>query len=561
MSLQNNPLLMQLKQKLEAQNPKPADNKTGSNKFKQSTAGTSSQRSTTNQSNAHSSAPARSFSPEVVYNPSVSLNEFYRQVLEANNLPTQSPEILEGNWPLLDPAHLEREDLTQLNFFTIDSSSSQDLDDAICIETTADGWLLHLAFADPAAYLAQGSVLDIEAKLRGSSFYLPNQVINLLPSELSNNLASLLANQRRPALVIRVVINQQGGVEGEVEFKLAWVASQAKLDYRSVAQWLEDASCDTANQELLPSLQALAAFAQARHSWRKKHQLVSPNQPDFRFIVNETTQQVDLKVEEKNLAHTLIEESMLLANQLGAEFLANTVKAGIFTSYPGIKADKINQVEDLLLQADIKGFSLPELTSLEGYLDLQAKLEEINNPWLSIKLKRLNENLNLTLNPELHLGLGVKYYASITAPLRRYQDLINLRLIKAHLIGEQLHLPSSLEVEHLNTLRYKQRRAENLIKNQLYALYLTDKIGKQFTGTIFNINKGGVRVNFKENGASAFIPLSLLLPKHQHKTPNIEAGWVEANNKPLYRLGDEMKVSLAEVKTHQTSLIAKQISE
>lgn len=556
MSLQNNPLLMQLKQKLEADNPKPASNKAGNNKFKQK----SSPDKPTNKTHSPTT-PARSFSPEVVYNPSVSLNEFYQEVLEANNLPTKSPEILEGDWPLLDPDTLEREDLTQLNFFTIDSSSSQDLDDAICIETTADGWLLYLAFADPAAYLAQGSVLDIEAKLRGSSFYLPNQVINLLPSELSNGLASLLANQRRPALVIQVAVNQQGKVEGEAEFKLAWVTSKAKLDYRSVAQWLEDASCDTANQELLPNLQALAAFAQARHAWRKKHQLVSQNQPDFRFIVNEATQQVDLKVEEKNLAHTLIEEAMLLANQLGAEFLANKVKAGIFTSYPGIRADKINQAEDLLLEADINGFSVPELTSLEGYLDLQAKLEEVNNPWLSIKLKRFNEHLSLTLNPELHLGLGVKCYASITAPLRRYQDLINLRLIKSHLMGEQLHLPSSIEVEHLNNLRYKQRRAENLIKNQLYALYLTHKIGEEFTGTIFNINRGGVRVNFKENGASAFIPLSLLLPKHQHKTPNIEAGWVEANNRPLYRLGDEIKVSLAEVKTHQTSLIAKQISE
>lgn len=550
MSLKNNPLLQQLKSQLEEQNPKKALNKPKAQQHKPISI---------NSKFKQTAKAPRVFKPAVTYNPDASLFTYYKDVLNHIGLVTSNSSLPDEDLELLIEGEQAREDLTDLEFFTLDSISSQDLDDALCIETTAQGWQLKIALADPAAYLAQGSVLDIEAKLRASSFYLPGQVIHLLPTEISSGLASLLPGQRRPALVISLAISFAGEVES-ADFRLAWVQSKAKLDYKNVAAWLEGQGNWQPSPQEASSLEQLASLAKARKAFRQEHQLVNTNQQDFRFYVNDLGQLQDLKVEEKNAAHELVEEAMLLANQQAAEFLATQVKAGVFTSYPGFKPKELDKVEELLSQADLGELDLTRITSLEGFIELQHKLEELSDPWLATRLKRLQENLSLSLTPQLHLGLGVKGYASITAPLRRYVDLINLRLIKAHLTNSDLKLPSSLEVEQLNTLRTKQRRAENLIKNQLYALYLANKQGQEFTGKIYNINKGGLRVTLVENGANAFIPLSFLLPKGQHKTSNPDEGWVEVNGEPIYKLGQELKVTLHQVKADQASLIAKPVT-
>lgn len=556
MSLKNNPLLQQLKSQLEESNPKKtakptAPNKQGKPKVKTGQAAHSKKRS---------SLPIRrafkSFKPAVSYNPETSLFTFYKEVLNHLGLVSNDPSLPEDDLQLLAQNDQAREDLTHLEFFTLDSASSQDLDDALYIEARDDGWLLKIALADPAAYLAQGSVLDIEAKLRASSFYLPGQVIHLLPTEISSGLASLLPGQRRPALVLSLAIAATGAVE-KTDFCLAWVQSKAKLDYKNVAAWLEEEGSWQPSAQLASSLTQLAKLTKARKAFRLEHQLVNPNQQDFRFYVNDLGQLQDLKVEEKNLAHELVEEAMLLANQQAAEFLATQVKAGVFTSYPGFKPKELDKVEELLSQADLGDLDLTSITSLEGFIALQRKLEELNNPWLVTRLKRLQENLSLSLTPQLHLGLGVQGYASITAPLRRYVDLINLRLIKAHLTNESLKLPSSLEIEELNNLRIKQRRAENLIKNQLYTLYMANKLGQEFTGKIYNLNKGGLRVSLVENGATAFLPLSFLPPKGAYKASNPDEGWVEVNDETLYKLGEELKVTLHEVREDQANLIVK----
>lgn len=168
---------------------------------------------------------------------------------------------------------LERQDLTALNFVTIDSASTEDMDDALYAEELADGKLqLTVAIADPTARIAEGSKLDNTAKIRAFTNYLPGFNIPMLPRELSDDLCSLRAKEVRPVLACRMTIAADGTIEDDITFFTATIESKAKLAYDNVSDWLEgNNGWQPENDEIAEQIRLLQRICMSRGEWRHNH--------------------------------------------------------------------------------------------------------------------------------------------------------------------------------------------------------------------------------------------------------------------------------------------------
>ena len=211
--------------------------------------------------------------------------------LARHNLEKEAPDGVATE--MLDEG-LTRRDLTALDFVTIDSASTEDMDDALYAESTADGkLLLTVAIADPTAWIAEGSKLDNAAKVRAFTNYLPGFNIPMLPRELSDDLCSLRANEVRPVLACRMTLAADGTIEDNIEFFAATIESKAKLAYDDVSDWLEGrGSWQPDSEAIAQQITLLKDVCQRRSEWRQTHALVFKDRPDYRFVLGETARRI-----------------------------------------------------------------------------------------------------------------------------------------------------------------------------------------------------------------------------------------------------------------------------
>lgn len=213
--------------------------------------------------------------------------------LARHNLEKEAPNGVATE--MLDEG-LERQDLTALNFVTIDSASTEDMDDALYAEELADGRLqLTVAIADPTAWIAEGSKLDNAAKIRAFTNYLPGFNIPMLPRELSDDLCSLRANEVRPALACRMIIAADGTIDDDIAFFAATIESKAKLAYDNVSDWLENnGTWQPDNEGIAQQIRLLHRICLSRSEWRHHHALVFKDRPDYRFVLGEKGEVLDI---------------------------------------------------------------------------------------------------------------------------------------------------------------------------------------------------------------------------------------------------------------------------
>lgn len=183
---------------------------------------------------------------------------------------------------------LVREDLTALDFVTIDSASTEDMDDALFAKALPDDKLqLIVAIADPTAWIAEGSKLDKAAKIRAFTNYLLAST-SLCCLAVSDDLCSLRANEVRPVLACRMTLSADGTIEDNIEFFAATIESKAKLVYDRVSDWLENTGdWQPESEAIAEQVRLLAQICQRRGEWRHNHALVFKDRPDYRFILGE----------------------------------------------------------------------------------------------------------------------------------------------------------------------------------------------------------------------------------------------------------------------------------
>lgn len=419
----------------------------------------------------------------------------------------------------------KRTDLTKLNWLTIDSAMSRDLDDALFCEKTDSGWDLHVAIADPSCAIKPGSELDKEALRRGTSSYFADNMIPMLPSSLSEGAFSLLPQQVRPVLVCHMSVTAEGEITA-YRLENANIESKAKLSYTQVAAFLSDAdSSDTDDQidaAIKPVLSMLNDCALALNSYRREHNLVLDDRTEFRGILGESGKIEQIISMDRNLAHKLVEECMVASNRSVANFLSEQTH-GLFIQHAGIRSERQGEAR-ALVKEQLKVESPEKITTLEGFVEIQ-KIIAAGDPQredgkfelpLQAILARQLERSKFGTETKPHVGMGLPAYTTFTSPLRKYNDLLVHRLVKAYLAETPIDPIEADVLEQVSKAQNNSRmaawqadqwlKAEWLLRQFNEEKNLTNdkdsdnKEGLKRAGHIVQVNSGGFTVRLDDSG-------------------------------------------------------------
>lgn len=426
-----------------------------------------------------------------------------RYALARYRLHDQAPDFSEQD--LQEPDWSARVDLGALPFVTIDGNDTQDMDDALYAERTDSGWDLWVAIADPCAWIKPGSALEQAAAARASSIYLPGLTVAMLPEVLANERCSLRPDQERPALVCRLAVKANGEIESYA-FSEARIRSRAKLSYEQVTALLRDGAADA--QEWSASVRELEALGGALQAQRRRDHLLMPEQPDYRLTLDENGRISAIEREEKTAAHRLVEECMVATNRCAADYLKND--AALFVVHNGFRGERRENIARLVAE------HLPELQgadvgSLDGYVALMQAAAAGHALPLRAILARQLERSQFRGSAAPHFGMGLDCYTTITSPLRKFNDFLLHRQIKARLTNDT---PAAIDETRLAQLQERAdqvRQASQLAQQWLECDYLQRLAGRQpgapLRGTIRHINSSGLAVRLSDTGIEGFVDL------------------------------------------------------
>ncbi|MCT4717145.1 exoribonuclease II [Enterobacteriaceae bacterium H18W14] len=477
--------------------------------------------------------------------------------LSRHNLEREAPNGVATE--MLDDG-LVREDLTALNFVTIDSASTEDMDDALFVEELADGKLqLTVAIADPTAWIAEGSKLDNIAKVRAFTNYLPGFNIPMLPRELSDDLCSLRPNVTRPVVACRMVIERDGAIGNDIHFFAATIESKAKLVYDEVSDWLEEkGEWQPQSEEIAQQIRLLQRICHSRGEWRHTHALVFKDRPDYRFVLGEKGEVLDIVSEPRRIANRIVEEAMIAANVCAAIILREKLGFGIYNVHTGFDPANTEQLANMLAG---HGFTVDaqEVLTLDGFCKLRRELDAQPTGFLDSRIRRYQSFAEISTEPGPHFGLGLEAYATWTSPIRKYGDMVNHRLLKAIVKGESATRPQEETTVQMAERRRLNRMAERDVGDWLYARFLNDKAGTdtRFAAEIIDVSRGGMRVRLVENGAVAFIPAPFIHAVRDELVCSQENGTVQIKGEVAYKVTDVIDVTIAEVRMETRSVIAR----
>ena len=399
----------------------------------------------------------------------------------------------------------ERTDLTSIPFVTIDSASTQDMDDALFAETTDSGFTLKVAIADPAALIKEGTPLDLEAKKRATSTYLVDQAISMIPKELSTNLCSLVPEQARLALVITLQLDNTGAVT-ETTVEKAAIQSHAKLSYSDVAEFLTDGQNETIqgySSEVQNALNTLKQVTEALQSQRPEQ--VLGDRPDFRIRLNDAKKVERIDRIEKTIAHKLVEECMVITNFQIAKYLTDNKLTALYINHAGVREDRVELVQKVTKEYGLE-VSAEQLRSPGSYQQvlIDASKLDLDLP-LPHLINRNMERSEMTLEAKPHVGMALAYYTTGTSPIRKYNDLVIHRILSAHLDNQAAPELSQALAQGIFEQQLQSRSAANDLEQWMRCQFAETLKGQTFDALICGMNSAGFHARIEENGLEGFI--------------------------------------------------------
>lgn len=409
-----------------------------------------------------------------------------------------------------------RIDLRSLPFVTIDGESTLDMDDAVYCEAQDDGWLLRVAIADPASVIQPDSLLDLEAKSRGTSVYMPGSTLNMLPKVLSQDTFSLVEGQDRPALVCSLQVDSQGKVS-QSSFASAWIKSAAKLSYPNVTAFYastpdnSDTTSTISDNSL--SLLALKACTDQLKQHRLANNLVMDERPDYHYELDEQQCIVNIHRQDRTSAHRVIEESMLATNQAGAQLLQEHNNVALYSTHSGFRAERLSDANKILLE-QFPDHTITDIDQLPGFI-AAMQLSETSELPLRATLSRLLGPAVLSLKPAPHMGMGMASYVTLTSPIRKYSDLLAHRAINS-IINKQTDRLTAIDVTTTESMQLSMknaRRASQFIESWFNRDFMQGRKQETFAAQIVQVNSMGVRVRLDDTGIEGFVILKDHKPK------------------------------------------------
>jgi len=438
------------------------------------------------------------------------------------NLPYEfSPEVLDeaGKVPLqVDKQELAgREDLRHLNFMTIDGETAKDFDDAVAIARLDEGYRLWVAIADVAHYVAVGSVIDREALERGTSVYFPGTCLPMLPEALSNGICSLNPQVDRLVMVAELDFDAAGHRVG-LRFCQAVIHSRARLTYTEVAAILVEESPEvrSAQQHLVEDLEVMRDLAALRIEFRRKRGSLDFDLPEAQILLDLQGRPENIVRTERNMAHRLIEEFMLAANEAVAAWLAEQREPMVFRVHDAPSEGKMAAFQEFIAYFN-QGISLPvegvKPKLLQELLDRVAGCPEEHV--INHVLLRSLPQAYYSVNNLGHFGLAADNYCHFTSPIRRYPDLAVHRILKKRLGGKKGTLQSDgVSLEEIAQQSSKAERrameAERDIVNLKKCQFIEDKVGGKFRGMVTSVHAFGFFVELLDIYVEGLVHVSSL---------------------------------------------------
>jgi ribonuclease R len=458
----------------------------------------------------------------------------------------------------------DRVDLRGIPTFTIDGENARDFDDAVAIEKEKDGLKLYVSISDVSHYVKEGSPLDEEAFFRGTSVYFPDRAISMFPAELSNEICCLHPKVDRLTLTVELRYSESGEGRG-VRFYPSVICSNERLTYTIVKKILvdEDDVLRKRFHSLLPPLEQMAFLSQRLRQRRGERGAIDFDLPEPEIILNLQGETEEIIRAERNLAHQIIEEFMIAANEAVAHFLEGSGSPSIYRIHEPPTKESMDEFRRFVSHL---GYRMKK-DSDHSPGELQRVLSEVKGrPEEKVVNKILLRSMKWAKYSAKnlgHFGLASEAYTHFTSPIRRYPDLIVHRLLKSKLLkkeGRALAVVDSTlreeltkKADHLSQRERVGMEAEREILDRYRTRFMKDKVGDIFDGVISSVTAFGFFVELNDIFVEGLVHMTSLHDDYYHYQQKQYCLVGERTHKS-FRIGDKVKVRLDRVDSERRQI-------
>jgi ribonuclease R len=449
-----------------------------------------------------------------------------------------------------------RTDFRDLDIVTIDGEHARDFDDAISIERLANGhfWLgVHIA--DVSHYVREGSALDTEAYDRGTSVYFPERALHMFPEALATGLCSL--NPRVDRLVQSCLLEvDRRGLVVRHEFHDGVIRTRERMTYTDVNAILTEENPETTRRyaPLVPVFQSMRELFEILHDRRRRLGSIDFDLDEAEVILDEQGRIEAIIAAERNIAHRIIEEFMLLANETVAEFLDGSGVPGLYRVHEEPDPLKVTQFEEFIASL---GYGLGAPAHAIRPRHFQALIQKIagkpeEKPIASLMLRTMQKARYAPANLG-HFGLAFSSYTHFTSPIRRYPDLVVHRLLREARRGtltanarEDLEEDLPEVARHTSERERRADEAERELVQWKKVRFMADKVGDDFDGYVTGVTSFGLFVELVEHFVEGLVHVSSMADDYYRFLDTTHSLRGENTHK-TYRLGDRVRVQVVRV--------------
>ncbi|CAN2247970.1 ribonuclease R [Bacillus vallismortis] len=457
----------------------------------------------------------------------------------------------------------DRRDLRDQVIVTIDGADAKDLDDAVTVTKLDDGsYKLGVHIADVSHYVTENSPIDKEALERGTSVYLVDRVIPMIPHRLSNGICSLNPKVDRLTLSCEMTINSQGQVT-EHEIFQSVIKTTERMTYSDVNQILvdDDEELKQKYEPLVPMFKDMERLAQILRDKRMNRGAVDFDFKEAKVLVDEEGAVKDVVIRERSVAEKLIEEFMLVANETVAEHFHWMNVPFIYRIHEEPNAEKLQKFLEFVTTFGyvVKGTAGDiHPRALQSVLD--AVRDRPEETVISTVMLRSMKQAKYDPQSLGHFGLSTEFYTHFTSPIRRYPDLIVHRLIRTYLINGKVdeatqekwaeRLPDI--AEHTSSMERRAVDAERETDDLKKAEYMLDKIGEEFDGMISSVTNFGMFVELP-NTIEGLVHVSFMTDDY-YRFDEQHFAMIGERTGNVFRIGDEITVKVVDVNKDERNI-------
>jgi ribonuclease R len=402
-----------------------------------------------------------------------------------------------------DEEYRSRRDFRDITTFTVDPADAKDFDDALSIRRLDDGiWEVGVHIADVTHYVTEGSVVDCEARERGTSVYLVDRTVPMLPERLCNELCSLRPNEESLCFSAVFTLNDEAEILDEW-FGRTVIYSDRRFTYAEAQSRIETGVGDYAEE-----IGVMNDMAQKLRRRRFKDGAVSFERAEFKFILDEKGKPLGVYTKEQQEANQMIEEFMLLANRRVAEFCASCEVGGrrvpramVYRVHDEPNEEKLSRFRDFISRFGYsfkanKGRSVAKAMN-KLLSEVKGRVEE--NAISALAVRSMSKAFYTTDNVG-HYGLAFKYYTHFTSPIRRYPDMMVHRLLARYLAGGKSADSKTLEKQatYASEREVLASEAERASVKYKMVEFMQDKVGEMFKGNVSGMSEWGIYVELQD---------------------------------------------------------------